>query len=281
MFESGKSSASGNYAAVGADQGNDSTKMVCAAGTWSATGFSDSNTTCDSCSDDNHSTGANANSATECVCDSLYHWNATTGKCEITVIIGTLNLIYAPKYSVLLTTSSSCPSGYTDYGIIGILSNNSNSLSLYSAFGSAYNSSWTWSHPRLCYVAATATSSSTLNSITFASSTCPSASYTAVGQTGVIWTNPYTQIYTQGGTYNSSWTWTHPIICFNNDASAVPVGAIALAPSAADCPTGYTVKGQIGLIHAKTATCAPFASGADLSVGSTWQWCHPIICTKN
>jgi hypothetical protein len=47
---------------------------------------------------------------------------------------------------------SSCPSGWRDRGAVGIIMANGDygNCSAIGGGGAAYNSTWTWCHPRLC-----------------------------------------------------------------------------------------------------------------------------------
>jgi len=74
--------------------------------------------------------------------------------------------------------------------MIGILSQNTDSLSIYTTGGQlvnlngTINTDWTWKHPKMCTSNGT-TAAMVPNNVTFASSTCPSG-YTRAGTTGVF-----------------------------------------------------------------------------------------------
>lgn len=181
---------------------------------------------------------------------------------------------YAPAYSVIfIPSANTCPTGYTDYGAVGILSNNSDPLIPPYGSGVAPNANWTWATPRMCYVAPGSTTAPIANSIAFASSdsTCPSG-YTKVGQAGVMWNTAYmTNSYYGSIPIGSGWDWALPVICYNSSSASIPSGAIALSPDATSCPTGYTVRGIIGILRLivapYTTDCTPFTNGAVYGAG--------------
>ncbi len=55
-----------------------------------------------------------------------------------------------PQYGCMFRPS--CPSGWSDYGLSGFILNNGNlsNCGALRSCGAAYNSGWTWAHPKLC-----------------------------------------------------------------------------------------------------------------------------------
>ncbi len=184
--------------------------------------------------------------------------------------------------------TDTCPDGYTDNGIIGLLSNNGRVLLDYTLGGALGTSStWTWAHPKMCISTGSATSYST-NSVALVTSTtnCPARS-TEVGQTGVIWNSSSSYFYGQGdqlenegGDLNTAWWWTNPLICTNDTAASPTVkGSIVFANATGTCPSGYTEKGKIGIIEPSSGNCGAFDIGG--TYGTPWHWCHPYLCVKD
>ena len=218
---------------------------------------------------------------TDSGCQNGQVCNTATGYC------GARNTTPAGAVIFLGDNTGTCPDGYADNGIIGLLSNNVRVLSNYT-LGGHLDTAWTWTHPKMCISTGSATSYST-NSVAFvvATADCPARS-TEVGQTGIIWKSSSPYFYEQGDqlinddgvTLNPDWWWTNPLICTNDTASSPTVkGSIVFANTTGTCPSGYTEKGKIGIIKFSSVGCGAFESGAP--TGADWQWCHPFLCVKN
>ena len=127
--------------------------------------------------------------------------------------------------------------------------------------GAAFNDSYNWFHPNICCGKKVPKEDSQMYGM------CKQGKVLS----GHI-LNGDEDPYGQGGAKldNSPYSWRHPSLCDAKDSKCVFAEK--------ECPTGFTKKGNAGIIMPKENT---FGIKGGEFANDYWYWNHPVLCCKN